>query len=76
MASPKNDPQESDLPNIGQPALRALTEVGYRRLEQLTQVSDAELLKLHGVGPKAIRLLREALAAQGMSFANRTSRKD
>jgi predicted flap endonuclease-1-like 5' DNA nuclease len=64
---------ESELPRkIGRPAQRALAEAGYTRLDQLTQVSEAELLKLHGVGPKAIRLLREDLAAQGLSFANRT----
>ncbi|HMQ35820.1 MAG TPA: hypothetical protein PKD53_34265 [Chloroflexaceae bacterium] len=42
---------------------------GYTQLAQLTAVSEAELLRLHGVGPKAIRLLREALAAQGLAFA-------
>ena len=44
------------------------------RLAQLTAVSEAELLRLHGVGPKATRLLREALAAQGLAFAGRDSR--
>jgi len=36
----------------------------------LTQVRAAELLKLHGVGPKAIRILRETLAAKGLAFAD------
>lgn len=62
---------ESDLPtNIGRPATRALVGAGYTRLEQLAGVTEAELLRLHGVGPKAIRLLREALAARGLAFAN------
>lgn len=61
---------ESDLPRgIGAPAGRALSAAGYTRLAQLTSVSEAELLRLHGVGPRAIRLLREALAAQGLAFA-------
>jgi hypothetical protein len=60
--------QDSDLPNIGQPAWRALTGAGYWRLEQLTTVTAEDLLKLHGVGPKAVRLLREALAARGLAF--------
>ena len=30
--------------------------------------SEAELLTLHGVGPRAIRILREHLAAAGLSF--------
>ncbi|NEE36127.1 DNA-binding protein, partial [Streptomyces sp. SID7982] len=32
-------------------------------------VTAAEVLALHGVGPKAIRVLREALAAEGLAFA-------
>lgn len=63
-------PSDRDLPPIGAPATRALTLAGYTRLSQLTQVAAADLLKLHGVGPKAIRILREALAAQGLSFAD------
>ena len=62
--------QESDLPtNIGQPATRALQGAGYFRLEQLTQVSETELKKLHGMGPKALERLRQALEMKGLSFA-------
>jgi len=59
-----------DLPKTWAPASRALTAAGYTRLSQLTQVSEAELRSLHGMGPKAIRILREALAEQGLSFAS------
>ena len=63
---------ESDLPtNIGKPAGQALAVAGYNRLEQLAQVSEKELLQLHGVGPKAVGLLRQALVAKGLSFARR-----
>lgn len=61
---------ESDLPTgLSQPAQRALAGAGYNRLEQLTRVSEKEILALHGMGPKGIRLLREALAEKGWSFA-------
>jgi hypothetical protein len=40
------------------------------RLEQLTTVEEAELLRLHGMGPKALGLLRAALEARGLSFAD------
>jgi hypothetical protein len=46
-------------PKLGSPARR----------EQLSMLTEAELLKLHGMGPKAIGQLREALAAAGRSFA-------
>jgi hypothetical protein len=55
-------------PSIGAPATRALTAAGYSELSQLASVPAAELAKLHGVGPKALRLLQEALQAQGKSL--------
>lgn len=58
----------SDFPNIGNPARRALEHAGYTRLEQLPGLSEKELLKLHGVGPKALVILRAALAERGLSF--------
>jgi predicted flap endonuclease-1-like 5' DNA nuclease len=56
---------------MSQPALRALASAGYTRLAQLTKVRAAEIAKLHGMGPKGIRLLREALQAQGLDFAGK-----
>ncbi|MFE0559093.1 DNA-binding protein [Paenibacillus sp. NPDC058910] len=61
--------EESDFPvKAGKPARRALIAAGYHQLADLTQASEKELLALHGVGPKAIRILREALAEKGLSF--------
>jgi hypothetical protein len=57
-----------ELPRIGAPATRALTSVGITRLSQLTDHRAEELLKLHGMGPRAIKILRQALADQGLSF--------
>jgi hypothetical protein len=54
--------------NIGAPATRALIAAGYTELSQLADVPAAELKKLHGVGPKALRLLQAALEQQGMSL--------
>jgi predicted flap endonuclease-1-like 5' DNA nuclease len=63
-------PSDPGLPgNIGAPATRALTAAGYTELSQLAQVPAAELKNLHGVGPKALRLLQEALEQQGMSLS-------
>lgn len=68
---PKGDQDQAEIPaGIGQPARRAFTTEGYASLEQLTQVTAAELGRLHGVGPKAVRLFGEALAERGLSFAN------
>jgi predicted flap endonuclease-1-like 5' DNA nuclease len=53
---------------IGAPATRALTGAGYTDLKQLAGVPAAELKRLHGMGPKALRLLQEALEQQGLSL--------
>ena len=54
---------------IAAPALRALRNAGYTHLEPFTTVTEKELAGLHGMGPKGLRLLREALTAAGLSFA-------
>lgn len=54
---------------IGKVARRELALNGYTTYEQLTRVTAAELLRIHGVGPKAIRILGEELAARGLGFA-------
>jgi hypothetical protein len=53
---------------IGAPATRALLAAGYSQLGQLAGVPVAELKKLHGMGPRALRILQEALAQQGSSL--------
>src|SRR5690606_14972950 len=58
-------PAGSDLPeSIGKPATRALLGAGIVTLDDVAARSDEDLLALHGVGPRAVRLLREALAAR------------
>jgi uncharacterized protein YdhG (YjbR/CyaY superfamily) len=58
----------SNFPKIGAPATRALEAAGYTNLKQLTKVTEVELAQLHGMGPKALGILREALKAEGLSF--------
>jgi hypothetical protein len=54
-----------DLPrSIGRPATQALANAGITTLDQVAAMSDAELAALHGVGPKALRLLREAIRSE------------
>lgn len=44
---------------IGNPATNALVAIDITTLKQISKMSDKELLALHGVGPKAVRILRE-----------------
>ena len=54
---------------LSAPALRALAGAGYTRLDQLADVREVDLKRLHGMGPKALTVLREALRAAGLSFS-------
>ena len=53
---------------LSQPALRALDGVGVKRLKDLTRFTEAELLDLHGMGPKAMSVLGAALVSENLSF--------
>ena len=55
---------EFDGVRIGRPATGGLLDAGYRTLADLP-ADLGELAAVHGVGPKAIRLLAEARAAGG-----------
>ena len=71
MVSRSGDGPKHDFPaGIGQPATRALVAAGYTNLDQFSRVTESELLKLHGMGPKAVGIIRSALHAKGLSFAD------
>lgn len=51
---------KSDLPeSIGSPAKNALLAAHITTLKQVAELSNERLLALHGVGPKAVRILRK-----------------
>jgi len=58
-----------NLPDeIGKTAARELSLNGITSLQQVATYSKKELLAIHGVGPKAIAILNEALAAEGLNY--------
>ena len=58
-----------DLPNeIGKTAARELALNGITTLDQVAGHTCKELLAIHGVGPKAIRILGETLASRGLDY--------
>lgn len=58
-----------ELPKVGAPATRALTAAGFTTLRALIDADRKQLAQLHGVGPKALRIIDEALAAHGYSLS-------
>lgn len=68
MATPDVRPL-GDLPNeIGKTAARALSSQGITSLKSVAGHTEKELLAMHGVGPKAVRILREALSERGLAL--------
>ena len=65
----------TDIPNIGAPATRAVAKLGITKLRGFTRCSKSELLALHGIGPKAISIVKKALKIRGLSFKNARSRE-
>jgi len=65
----KSDPIAQPFPlGVAKPAVRALVAAGYTSLDQLTKAREADIAGLHGMGPKALGILREALKERGKSF--------
>ena len=76
MTDQKIDASQYGFPKgLAQPALRALLSAGITNLDQVAAIKETDLRKLHGMGPKAIDLLRSALEASGRSFAGRIEEK-
>ncbi len=70
VTSDRSQSRDDELPRtLAAPARRALAGAGYSGLGQLTAVTEQELLRLHGMGPNAIRQLKAALADHGLALA-------
>ena len=66
---PDTHPNRTAFPSgLSGPALRALDTAGIRSMDDLPRWKERDLAALHGMGPKGVRILREALAASGRSF--------
>ena len=68
VCSKLNKPSEGFLSEISAPARRALERNGITTLHQLSQLTEKDVLSLHGVGPSTIPKLRVALSLAGKSF--------
>lgn len=59
---------KGDLPKTSAPALRAMEGEGIRTLAQLAKWTEGDLLALHGMGPKAVGILKAELKKRGLGF--------
>lgn len=61
-------PETGFLSKISAPARRALENIRITSLPQLAQYSEKEILALHGMGPKALTILKQELKNNGLTF--------
>lgn len=62
-------PDTGFLSLLSAPSRRAIQNARINNLKQLASWSEAQLLKLHGIGPTSIPKLKKALKASGRSLA-------
>jgi hypothetical protein len=68
-ANALTDSIKDDLPaGLSRPALRALASAGITRTAHFKKITEAELKQLHGMGPKAIEVIRQTLSDAGIAF--------
>ena len=58
----------NDFDSLSSPARRALAAAGYMSLADLAKVAESEVASLHGMGPKALQILRARLEDAGLAF--------
>lgn len=64
----ENRPQDGFLSLLPAPARRALENNNIHTLDELSKFSEAEILKLHGMGKTSIPKLQKVLSDVGLSF--------
>ncbi len=58
----------SPFTKLAAPAQRALANAGIKTLQQLTLITEAELMQLHGIGKNALQKLKVMLNSNNLSF--------
>ncbi|AOV06465.1 hypothetical protein [Sporosarcina ureilytica] len=60
--------EQKDLPKLAKPALRALAGAGISKLDDLAKYREEEVMELHGMGPKAMAVLQQAMEENSVPF--------
>lgn len=64
----ESKPKDGFLSLLPAPARRALENRNIHTLDELSKFSEAEILKLHGMGKTSIPKLQKVLTDAGLSF--------
>ncbi|SEM76229.1 RNA polymerase, alpha chain C terminal domain [Mesobacillus persicus] len=64
----ENKPLSGFLSKLSSPARNALVDKGIDTLQKLSTYTEKEILKIHGVGPASLPVMRTSLEEVGLSF--------
>ena len=64
----ENKPKSGFLAKLSSPARNALVHARIDTLKELSQYTEKEILKLHGIGPASLPTMRTFLEEEGLSF--------
>jgi DNA-directed RNA polymerase alpha subunit len=61
-------PESGFLARLSSPARNALLHEGIDTLQKLSEYTEKQILKIHGIGPSSLPTLRASLVDAGLSF--------
>jgi DNA-directed RNA polymerase alpha subunit len=64
----ENKPKSGFLSKLSSPARNALVHEGIDTLQELSKYTEKEILKIHGIGPASLPIMRMSLEEVGLSF--------
>jgi len=64
----ENKPESGFLSKLSSPAKNALVNKGIATLQKLSKYTEKEILKIHGIGPASLPIMRTSLEEEGLSF--------
>ena len=75
ICAAEDKPETGFLALLSAPARAALEHARISTLTELSKYSEREILKLHGMGPKSLPVLRQSLHEAGLTFAEPVKKK-
>ncbi|WP_042150179.1 RNA polymerase alpha subunit C-terminal domain-containing protein [Paucisalibacillus sp. EB02] len=64
----ENKPKNGFLSKLSSPARNALIHEGIDTVQKLAMYTEKEILKIHGIGPASLPIMRNSLEEAGLSF--------
>lgn len=64
----KNADMSNPFAQLAQPAQRAFTNANIETLPQLSEITEVELMKLHGIGKTALKTLKGIMTDNKLLF--------